>query len=76
MTASPPAPPESIMVADGLANIVKGVSWPKILELSSCQYIGQAEDVILAEPIGTVATVSCLAAERPEGVLIERSRII
>jgi IstB-like ATP binding protein len=30
---------------------LKGVSRPKILELSSCQYIGQAEDVILAGPM-------------------------
>jgi DNA replication protein DnaC len=36
---------------------LKAVSRPKILELSSCQYIGQAEDVILAGPIGTGKTM-------------------
>jgi hypothetical protein len=32
---------------------LKGVARPKILELSSCDFIGRAEDVILAGPIGT-----------------------
>jgi len=36
---------------------LKGVSRPKILELSSCQFIGEAEDVILAGPIGTGKTM-------------------
>jgi DNA replication protein DnaC len=40
---------------------LKGVSRPKILELSSCQYIGQAEDVILAGPIGTGKTMLAIA---------------
>jgi DNA replication protein DnaC len=42
---------------------LKGVSRPKILELSSCQYIGQAEDVILAGPIGTGKTCWRLRSE-------------
>src|SRR5246127_2365779 len=40
---------------------LKGVSRPKLLELSSCQYIGQAEDVILAGPIGTGKTMLAIA---------------
>jgi DNA replication protein DnaC len=40
---------------------LKGVSRPKILELSSCQYIGQAEQVILAGPIGTGKTMLAIA---------------
>ena len=40
---------------------LKGESRPKILELSSCQYIGQAEDVILAGPIGTGKTMLAIA---------------
>ena len=40
---------------------LKGVSRPKILELSSCQYIGHAEDVILAGPIGTGKTMLAMA---------------
>jgi DNA replication protein DnaC len=40
---------------------LKGVSRPKILELSSCQYIGQADDVILAGPIGTGKTMLAIA---------------
>jgi hypothetical protein len=47
---------------------LKGVSRPKILELSSCQYIGQAEDVILAGPIGTGKTMLAIASgSRPRG---------
>jgi DNA replication protein DnaC len=40
---------------------LQGVSRPKILELSSCQYIDQAEDVILAGPIGTGKTMLAIA---------------
>src|ERR1700761_5158999 len=40
---------------------LKGVSRPKILELASGQYIGQAEDVILAGPIGTGKTKGGIA---------------
>ncbi|HZZ08521.1 MAG TPA: IS21-like element helper ATPase IstB [Candidatus Binataceae bacterium] len=40
---------------------LQGVSRPKLLELSSCQYIGQAEDVILAGPIGTGKTMLAIA---------------
>lgn len=32
---------------------LKGVSRPKLMELASCDFIGRAEDVILAGPIGT-----------------------
>lgn len=39
----------------------QGCVAPKILELSSCQYIGQAEDVILAGPIGTGKTMLAIA---------------
>jgi DNA replication protein DnaC len=47
---------------------LKGVSRPKVLELSSCQYIGQAEDVILAGPIGTGKTMLAIASgSRPRG---------
>ena len=35
----------------------KGVARPKILELSSCDFIGRDEDVILAGPIGTGKTM-------------------
>src|ERR1700730_6356588 len=35
---------------------LKGVSRPKLLELASCDFIGRAEDVILAGPIGTRKT--------------------
>jgi DNA replication protein DnaC len=40
---------------------LQGVSRPKLLELSSGQYIGQAEDVILAGPIGTGKTMLAIA---------------
>jgi len=36
---------------------LKGVSKPKILELASCQFIAQAEAVIIAGPIGTGKTM-------------------
>jgi len=32
---------------------LKGVARPKLLELSSCKFIGRAENVILPGPIGT-----------------------
>lgn len=35
---------------------VQGISRPKLLELASCDYLGRAEDVILAGPIGTGKT--------------------
>ncbi len=35
---------------------LQGVSRPKLLELASCDYLGRAEDVILAGPIGTGKT--------------------
>ena len=35
---------------------LEGISRPKILELTSCEYIKQAEDVILAGPVGTGKT--------------------
>jgi DNA replication protein DnaC len=40
---------------------LKGVSRPKILELSSCEFIGRADDVILAGPIGTGKTMLAIA---------------
>jgi len=33
--------------------VLKGVSRPKLMELASCDFIGRAEDVTLAGPIGT-----------------------
>src|SRR5947209_627850 len=36
--------------------VLKGVSRPKIMELVSCDFIGRAEDVILAGPSGTGKT--------------------
>jgi DNA replication protein DnaC len=35
---------------------LKGVSRPRLLELATCDYLGKAEDVILAGPIGTGKT--------------------
>jgi len=35
---------------------LKGISRPRLLELASCDYLGKAEDVILAGPIGTGKT--------------------
>jgi len=40
---------------------LKCVARPKILELSSCDFIGRAEDVILAGPIGTGQTMLGIA---------------
>jgi len=40
---------------------LKGVARPKILELSSCDVIGRAEDVILGGPIGTGKTMLGIA---------------
>jgi len=40
---------------------LKGISRPKLLELSSCAYLDQAEDVILAGPIGTGKTHIAIA---------------
>jgi DNA replication protein DnaC len=40
---------------------LKGVARPKILELSSCDFISRAEDVILAGPIGTGKTMLGIA---------------
>jgi len=40
---------------------LQGVSRPKLLELASCAYLGRAEDVILAGPIGTGKTHIAIA---------------
>ena len=40
---------------------LSGVSRPKILELASCEYLKQAEDVVLAGPIGTGKTHLAIA---------------
>jgi len=40
---------------------LKGVSRPKLLELASGEFIGRAEDVILAGPIGTGKTMLAVA---------------
>lgn len=36
--------------------VLNGISRPKLLELATCEYLGRAEDVILAGPIGTGKT--------------------
>lgn len=40
---------------------LEGVSRPKLLELASCAYLDQAEDVILAGPVGTGKTHLAIA---------------
>ncbi len=40
---------------------LKGISRPKLLELSSCAYLDRAEDIILAGPIGTGKTHIAIA---------------
>ena len=40
---------------------LQGVSRPKLLELSSCDYLSRAEDVILAGPIGTGKTMIAIS---------------
>jgi DNA replication protein DnaC len=40
---------------------MQGVSRPKILELSSCEYIARREDVVLAGPVGTGKTLLATA---------------
>ncbi len=40
---------------------LQGVSRPKLLELATCDYLGRAEDVILAGPIGTGKTHIAIA---------------
>jgi DNA replication protein DnaC len=42
-------------------NALKGISKPKLAELSSCDYIRAAEDVVLAGPIGTGKTHIAIA---------------
>lgn len=42
-------------------NALQGVSRPKLLELASCAYLGRAEGVILAGPIGTGKTHIAIA---------------
>lgn len=44
---------------------LEGISKPKILELSSCEYIKKAQDLVLAGPIGTGKTMLaiCLGVE-------------
>jgi DNA replication protein DnaC len=41
--------------------VLKGVSRPKLMELASCEFIGRAEDAILAGPIGTGKTHLAIA---------------
>ena len=42
-------------------NILAGVSRPKVLELASCQFIENAEDVVIAGPVGTGKTHLAIA---------------
>lgn len=41
--------------------VLKGVSKPKLAELSSCEYLDRAEDVVFAGPIGTGKTHLAIA---------------
>ncbi len=50
---------------------LQGVSRPKILELARCQFIDEAEDVVIAGPIGTCKTHLAIAL----GVEATRRRI-
>src|SRR6266478_9328194 len=55
-----------------------GVSRPKLMELASCEFIGRAEDVILAGPIGTgkthhAITLAVEATRRRMRVLFTRA---
>jgi len=42
-------------------NVLSGVSRPKVLELASCQFIENAEDVVIAGPVGTEKTHLAIA---------------
>lgn len=42
-------------------NVLAGVSRPKVLELASCQFIENAEDVVIAGPVGTGKTHLAIA---------------
>lgn len=42
-------------------NALEGISRPKLNELSSCEYIERAEDIVLAGPIGTGKTHIAIA---------------
>jgi len=42
-------------------NVLSGVSRPKVLELTSCQFIENAEDVVIAGPVGTGKTHLAIA---------------
>jgi len=42
-------------------NVLSGVSRPKVLELASCQFIENAEDVVIAGPVGTGKTHLAIA---------------
>lgn len=42
-------------------NVLSGVSRPKMLELASCQFIENAEDVVIAGPVGTGKTHLAIA---------------
>jgi DNA replication protein DnaC len=50
---------------------LQGVSRPKILELASCQFVADSEDVVIAGPIGTCKTHLAIAL----GVEAARRRI-
>lgn len=49
---------------------LRGISRPKVAELSTCGYVDRAEDVILAGPIGTGKTMLAIAL----GIEAARSR--
>lgn len=42
-------------------DVLAGVSRPKVLELASCQFIEEAEDVVIAGPVGTGKTHLAIA---------------
>lgn len=57
---------------------LEGVSRPKILELSSCEYMEKAEDIIIAGPVGTGKTMLAItlgveATRRRRSVLFMRA---
>jgi DNA replication protein DnaC len=43
---------------------LKGVSRRKIMQLSSCEYLTKAEDIVLAGPIGTGKTHIAISYRR------------
>lgn len=53
--------PEVRTLDDVDFDALQGVSRPKILELASCRFLGDAQDVVLAGPVGTGKTLLAVA---------------